>query len=99
MKLTDLDITLTAPPAPGWGGGNWLLIKLTTDSGIAGWGECYAAAVGPEAVTAVICDVFDRHMEGETPENIDLIFRRAHPCGGTDLQMQEAPRDYVKGHN
>jgi len=51
------------------------------------------------AVTAVIRDVFDRHMEGETSENIELIFRRAHPCGGTDLQMQEAPRDYVKGHN
>lgn len=50
-------------------------------------------------MTAVIRDVFDRHMEGETPENIELIFRRAPPCGGTDLQMQEAPRDYVKGHN
>ena len=40
MKLTDLDIIVTAPPAPGWGGRYWILTKLTTASnGIVGWGE------------------------------------------------------------
>ena len=41
MKLQDLDIIVTAPPAPGWGGQYWILVKLTTDDGITGWGECY----------------------------------------------------------
>ena len=40
MKLQDIDIIVTAPPAPGWGGRYWILVKLTTDTGIVGWGEC-----------------------------------------------------------
>jgi len=83
MKLKDLDIIVTAPPAPGWGGRYWILVKLTTDTGITGWGECYAASVGPDAMRAVIEDVFARHMEGENPENIELMFRRAYSSGFT----------------
>lgn len=83
MKLQDLDIIVTAPPAPGWGGRYWILVKVTTDTGIVGWGECYAASVGPEAMRAVIGDVFARHMQGENPENIELMFRRAYSAGFT----------------
>ena len=46
MKLQDLDIIVTAPPAPGWGGRYWILVKVTTDTGVTGWGECYAARGG-----------------------------------------------------
>ncbi len=83
MKLTDLDIIVTAPPAPGWGGRFWILVKLTTACGITGWGECYAASVGPEAMKAVIADVFARHMAGENPENVELMMRRAYSAGFT----------------
>ncbi|WP_299281221.1 mandelate racemase/muconate lactonizing enzyme family protein [uncultured Tateyamaria sp.] len=83
MKLRDLDIIVTAPPAPGWGGRYWILVKLTTDDGIVGWGECYASSVGPDAMRAVIEDVFGRHMAGENPENIELMFRRAYSSGFT----------------
>jgi len=83
MRLESCDIIVTAPPAPGWGGRYWILVKLVTDTGITGWGECYAASVGPEAMRAVIADVFDRHMAGENPENIELMFRRAYSAGFT----------------
>ncbi|MEL7164624.1 MAG: mandelate racemase/muconate lactonizing enzyme family protein [Pseudomonadota bacterium] len=83
MKLQDLDIIITAPPAPGWGGRYWILVKLTTDDGIVGWGECYASSVGPDAMRAVIEDVFARHMANENPENIELMFRRAYSSGFT----------------
>jgi L-alanine-DL-glutamate epimerase-like enolase superfamily enzyme len=83
VKLDTLDIIVTAPPAPGWGGRYWILVKVTTDTGITGWGECYAASVGPEAMTHVIRDVFARHMAGESPENIELMFRRAYSAGFT----------------
>jgi len=83
MKLRDLDIIVTAPPAPGWGGRYWILVKLTTDTGVVGWGECYASSVGPDAMRAVIADVFERHMLGENPENIELMFRRAYSAGFT----------------
>ncbi|MEP0250849.1 MAG: mandelate racemase/muconate lactonizing enzyme family protein, partial [Roseobacter sp.] len=64
MKLLDLEVIITAPPAPGWGGRYWILVKVTTDGGIVGWGECYASSVGPVAMQAVIKDVFERHMLG-----------------------------------
>jgi len=83
MKLQDLDVIVTAPPAPGWGGRYWILVKVTTDTGVVGWGECYASSVGPVAMEAVIRDVFERHMEGENPENIELMFRRVFSSGFT----------------
>ena len=83
MKLADLDVIVTASPAPGWGGRYWLLVKVTTDTGVTGWGECYASSVGPVAMEAVIRDVFERHMAGENPENIELMFRRTYSSGFT----------------
>ena len=83
MKLQDLDIIITAPPAPGWGGRYWILVKVTTDTGITGWGECYASSIGPNAMSHVIRDVFERHMADENPENIELMFRRAYSSGFT----------------
>jgi L-alanine-DL-glutamate epimerase-like enolase superfamily enzyme len=83
MKLNAVDVIVTAPPAPGWGGRYWILVKVTTDTGLTGWGECYASSVGPDAMCAVIADVFDRHMRGESPENIELMFRRVYSSGFT----------------
>lgn len=83
MKLQDLDIIVTAPPAPGWGGRYWILVKVTTDTGITGWGECYASSVGPEAMKHVIRDVFERHMQGENPENIERMYRKVYSSGFT----------------
>ncbi len=83
MKLQELDVIITSPPAPGWGGRYWILVKMTTDTGVTGWGECYASSVGPDAMVHVIRDVFDRHMAGENPENIERMFRRAYSSGFT----------------
>ncbi len=83
MKLTDLDVIITAPPAPGWGGRYWILVKLTTDTGVTGWGECYASSVGPDAMTHVIRDVFERYFLDENPENIERLFRRTYSSGFT----------------
>jgi galactonate dehydratase len=83
MKLQDLDVIVTAPPAPGWGGRYWILVKVTTDTGLVGWGECYASSIGPDAMSAVIEDVFGRHMQGENPENVELMYRRAYSSGFT----------------
>lgn len=83
MKLRDLETFVVAPPAPGWGGRYWIFVKITTDNGIVGYGECYASSVGPNAMCSVIEDVFERHMQGENPENIELMFRRAYSSGFT----------------
>lgn len=83
MRLRDLEIFIVSPPAPGWGGRYWIIVKLTTDTGVVGYGECYASSVGPEAMKGVISDVFARHMAGENPENIELMYRRAYSSGFT----------------
>ncbi|AHM04771.1 Muconolactone isomerase,putative [Roseibacterium elongatum DSM 19469] len=83
MRLTDLEIFPVAPPPPGWGGRYWLILRLTTDDGITGLGEVYASAVGPRAMAAVIADVFARHMQGTSPENVETMFRRAYSAGFT----------------
>ena len=93
MKLQDLDVIITSPPAPGWGGRYWILVKLPTATGIVGWGECYASSIGPTAMVHVIKDVFERHMQGQNPEDIELMFRRAYSSGFTqrpDLSVMGA---------
>ena len=83
MKLADLQVFVIGTPPPGWGGRYWIIVKLTTDNGIVGYGEVYAASVGPKAMKAVIEDVFERHMQRENPENIELMFRRVYSSGFT----------------
>ncbi|MBP7242151.1 mandelate racemase/muconate lactonizing enzyme family protein [Amaricoccus sp.] len=81
MRLAGLDVIVVGNPPPGFGGRYFIFVKVTTVCGIAGWGEVYAATVGPAAMQAVIADVFARHMEGENPENIELMFRRVYSAG------------------
>ena len=81
MRIRDLEIFVVEPPPPGWGGRYWIFTKLTTDDGLTGYGEVYASSVGPAAMMAVIEDVFERHMLGESPENIEVMFRRAYSSG------------------
>ena len=83
MKLRDLEIFTVAPLPPGWGGRYWIFTRLTTSDGITGYGECDASTVGPKAMRAVIEDVFQRHMQGENPENLELMYRRVYSSGFT----------------
>ena len=40
-------------------------------------------SISPEKMTYVIEDIFERHMKGENPENIELMFRRVYSSGFT----------------
>ncbi|MEM9009874.1 MAG: mandelate racemase/muconate lactonizing enzyme family protein [Pseudomonadota bacterium] len=81
MKLQDLEIFVVGNPPPGFGGRYFLFVKLTTACGVTGYGEVYAASVGPDAMRAVIVDVFERHFAGEAPDRVELLFRRAYSAG------------------
>jgi len=50
---------------------------------VTGIGECYASSLGPSTMVHVIHDVFERHMQGQSPEDIELMFRRAYSSGFT----------------
>ena len=49
MKLRDLEILVVGNPPPGFGGRYFQFVRLATDDGVVGWGEVYAATVGPAA--------------------------------------------------
>ncbi len=83
MKLSELEIFVVGNPPPGWGGRYFVFVKVTASNGLVGYGEVYSASVGPEAMRAVIEDVFERHMAGENPENTEMMFRRVYSSGFT----------------
>ncbi|TBL80716.1 mandelate racemase/muconate lactonizing enzyme family protein [Paenibacillus thalictri] len=54
-----------------------LLVKITTDSGIYGWGEALAP-VGPEVTGEIINRLFAPFLIGMDPRNIDVIWNRLY---------------------
>lgn len=54
-----------------------LLVKITTDSGIYGWGEALAP-VGPEIAGEIIDRLFKNFLIGQDPRDIDVIWSRLY---------------------
>ena len=65
MRITDVK-TATL-------GGNfeWILVRVYTDAGLIGLGECYWGA----GVAAVVSDL-RQHLLGEDPHNVDWLYQR-----------------------
>ena len=43
MRITDVNAYVVTPPGHGYGGANerqWVFVRVDTDEGIHGWGEC-----------------------------------------------------------
>lgn len=83
MKIKDLKVFIVGNPPPGWGGRYFTFVKLTTDTGITGIGECYCATFGPKAMTAMIEDSFGRYIEGMDPFQLETMWRRVYGSGYT----------------
>lgn len=81
MKVKDLKVFIVGNPPPSWGGRYFTFVKLTTDNGITGIGECYGASFGPKAMTAMIEDCFGRYVEGMDPFHLEAMWRRAYGSG------------------
>lgn len=82
MKLQDIKTYVTVPPT-GIGGAFWVLLKITTDDGIEGIGECYGIPVSGDIACRMVEDTFYRYIAGEDPHNIELMFRRVYSAGFT----------------
>jgi 2-dehydro-3-deoxyphosphogalactonate aldolase len=81
MKITDLKTFVVGNPPPHFGGQYFVFLKLTTDSGIEGVGEVYAATFGPHTVAAMVEDVFERHVKGMNPFRIEDMWRKVYGRG------------------
>ncbi len=83
MKITDVKTFVVGNPPPHFGGRYFIFVKLTTDSGISGIGEVYAATFGPHVVAKMIEDVCDRHVIGSDPFKIEKLWRNVYGAGYT----------------
>ncbi len=81
MKLVDLKTWAVATPPPHRGGLSWVFLKLTTDDGLSGYGEAYGVPFSPQKVCLMIEDVVERYVLGQSPFNIETIWRILYASG------------------
>ena len=81
MKITDVKTFVVGNPPPHLGGRYFIFVKLTTDSGIVGYGEIYASTFGPHTIARMIEDVCERHVIGHDPFKIKKLWRNVYGSG------------------
>jgi len=81
MRIVELKTFVVGNPPPTFGGRYFLFLKLVTDTGIEGVGEVYAASFGPKAIVAMIQDVFEHHVLGADPFQIETLWRNVYGRG------------------
>ncbi|MBC8440358.1 MAG: mandelate racemase/muconate lactonizing enzyme family protein [Deltaproteobacteria bacterium] len=83
MKINDFKTFVVGNPPPHFGGRYWIFLKLTTDSGIVGFGEAYSVPFHPHVVEHMIGDVCERYVIGSDPFKIERLWRRVYGSGFT----------------
>jgi len=81
MKITDVRTFVVGNPPPGIGGKYFLFVRLTTDGGVVGYGEAYAANFSAHLTARMIEDLAERYLIGHDPHDIELFFRRVYSSG------------------
>jgi 2-dehydro-3-deoxyphosphogalactonate aldolase len=83
MKITAIKTYVVGNPPPHFGGLYWIFLKLTTDSGVEGYGEVYSVPFHPRVVEQMIEDVCDRCVIGSDPFKIEKLWRVIYSSGFT----------------
>ena len=81
MRIADCTTFVIANPPPHFGGRYFIVVKLTTDAGVIGYGEIYVAAFGPHTVAAMVADLADRLVIDADPNRIELLWRQMYSSG------------------
>lgn len=71
MKITNVEIYQVRP--------RWMLVKISTDEGITGWGE--PTLDGKATVVEEMIHVFSTWLIGEDPDNIEALYNRMYRGG------------------
>lgn len=91
MKITEVETFVVGNPPPSFGGRYFTFVRLVTDDGIVGYGEAYAGTFHPDVVSAMLVDVAERNLIGESPFDVERFWRRAYSSGFTqrpDVSLQ-----------
>lgn len=85
MKITEvrslplaIPLRESKPPSPWAAGiGKQILVRVSTDDGLTGWGECFAYGA-PAAVCAVVDDALAPLLVGQDPAQIEELTQAMH---------------------
>jgi 2-dehydro-3-deoxyphosphogalactonate aldolase len=83
VKIAELRTFVVGNPPPSFGGRYFTFLTLTTDDGVVGVGEVYAATFHPSVVERMIADVVERHVLGADPFHVERLWRRVVARGYT----------------
>jgi L-alanine-DL-glutamate epimerase-like enolase superfamily enzyme len=81
VKVAGVRTYVVGNPTPGYGGRYFVLLRLESDAGIHGVGECYVASVSPHLVAAMVEDVVERHVVGREPFHVEAIWHDVYAAG------------------
>ncbi len=83
MKITDFKTFVVGNPPPHYGGKYFIFVKLTTDSGISGYGEVYSVPFHPKTAAVMVDDICERYLVGWDPFKIERLWRIVYSSGFT----------------
>lgn len=87
MKITDIKTYIVGVPSdrrPYKLRNNWLFVKVITDEGLIGWGECVAPGHRKHTLVQLIKELGEEVLIGKTnPFNIEKLWKLFHESGGT----------------
>ncbi|MFC6989713.1 mandelate racemase/muconate lactonizing enzyme family protein [Haloplanus sp. GCM10025708] len=97
MEIQSVDSFVVGTPAPYKGGRNWVFVKVETDDGTVGWGECNWSEYRIETLQQAIDELKDRFVVGFDPfeierlrERIDRSSHFLHVPGPVNAQVASA---------
>lgn len=74
MKIERFEGYLVPVPPPGKGGRNWVFVKLITDTGIEGVGECTWHGTHRHSALQVAQEIFEQMLKGADPFRRERIW-------------------------
>lgn len=81
MKIVEITTFVVGNPNERKGGKDWLFVKLVTDEGIVGYGECNAVMQRQKTLVQMIKDFGDMYVLGADPFKIELLWETLYSGG------------------
>ena len=81
MKLESARAYAVQTPPPNLGGVFWFFVRLETDDGRVGWGECavlFSLYGLDRSFSQLVEDNFNRYLRGENPLNREVLTKRMY---------------------
>lgn len=80
LRGSEGGLGMAIPAEEAWNGGDFVICKLSTNDGTAGFGEAFVwlpeTGVSPSQIVSSIADGLKQYVIGETPFNIERINHR-----------------------